>query len=222
MRLVFLMTAIVTFAGCAANPTVQPQAKTALVSGTAATAPTDVGLNCLIAIPERWRVAGPNLIPVILQNTSNKPVALIDSSNSWGYGNLKFEYVTADGTTHTMAVTGMCVWASNGFSDTVLQPGQACIRNANVKGQGWTDLPETGIISIRAVFIQDGEYQGWDQQNTLWVGSAVSPKVRVEVRNPTGDLEFVYPSEFVVPKAEKQTGLEPLLQWRRTKGDVAH
>jgi hypothetical protein len=190
MRLAFLLIATLAIAGCSSTSEVLPVAAATTPSGNPTTALSANGLKCFIAIPERSAGARPLLIRVVLQNNSDKPLAIVDNWNSWGCFSLKFQYKTVDGVEHTLEKNKRRVWEMNGFSDTVLQPGEVFVRDADLKDERWTGVPDPGTISIRAVFTQGEDVRGEDEKTAVWIGTVESPPVEMQVSESTQGLEF--------------------------------
>jgi hypothetical protein len=151
------------------------------------------GLKIRIAVPQRDAVVarddGRSHFHVVIENVSAAPQKVIDEWNSWGYFNLRFEYVTGGGERKVMEKLGRD-WSKNFLTTTTLEPGEVTVWDVYLDDAVWTNLPLAEQdrelkVRIRAIFQQKdgaGGGGGGDDGNA-WRGQIESPEREMTFRN---------------------------------------
>jgi hypothetical protein len=143
-------------------------------------------LRLRIAVPERGNVVARDdysHFHVVIENISDRAQKIIDEGNSWGYSNLRFEYVTAAGQKIVMEKQRQ-EWSKNFQSITTLQPGEVMVRDVYLNDIVWSNLPvpqNNGAnvnVRLQAIFEQKPE-SGID----AWQGQITSPEIAITFSN---------------------------------------
>ena len=119
---------------------------------------------------------------VLVTNVSNKPIRLWTDRFSWGYDNLSFELIGADGKVTRIAKKPRAWWKN--YPDWLeLEAGGSYVLNmdwSSEKGRGiWDNVPTAGgkerppLVKLRAVYevLPDDE----SRKLGVWTGKTSSP-----------------------------------------------
>jgi hypothetical protein len=122
---------------------------------------------------------------VIIENISDKPQSHFDEWNSWGYGNLTLQWTDAEGRTGTIAkVPG--AWDQNGPSTTVLQPGEALVREITDDPklwQGWPGGNGSITLTVKVTYQSTGEPKIAGSA-AGWTGTVTSKEKTISIWRP--------------------------------------
>lgn len=138
-------------------------------------------LELKIAIPVHHQHRSLNTgdhFHVLVKNVSDAPLRLWTDKYSWGYSNLSFEQVAADGTV-TKITKKPRGWDKN-FPDWLeLQPGDTYVLNVNFAAADiWENAPTAAagkkptLVKLRAVFEISPDEES--TKNAVWTGKLQS------------------------------------------------
>ncbi len=120
---------------------------------------------------------------VVLTNTAGKDLRIWQSGNSWGYGNLSFEWMGKDGKTLRLE-RGLRVWYWNFASYLTLTPGEQHVFDVWFPDD-WKNVPssvrEGDEVTLRAVFSIPPDKN--PEKLGVWSGTVRSPEVKVVVQD---------------------------------------
>jgi hypothetical protein len=142
-----------------------------------------LALKVILATPERniWQIAdNQSHLTVILENTSDKPIELYDSWNSWGWYNVKLEWQTKDGKGTVRPVQR--AWTQNSPTVTEVPPGGAIVREVDLgkDWRGWPPLLVGQTMTIHAIY--ESKDDG-DTKKLGWQGKVESPAITIDTRD---------------------------------------
>jgi hypothetical protein len=138
-----------------------------------------------LAVVEGGRQSAASAFRVIIENISDKPQSHFDEWNSWGYYNLSLQWTNADGKTGTVAKVPRG-WDQNGPNVTILQPGEALVREVSFDPKLWQGWPVgTGSITLtlKVTYNSTGEPKILNSA-TGWTGMVVSKEQTVVILRP--------------------------------------
>jgi hypothetical protein len=112
---------------------------------------------------------------VVLTNVSDKAVPIFEEWSSWGYYNISFEAVTADGKTFKLT-KGSAAWGANAPAVFSIPPGGHYVFVEHFQKERWTNLPDVHSVHgkpvmLKAVFEETKEdSMGYN----VWIGRVES------------------------------------------------
>ncbi|MFI5380151.1 MAG: hypothetical protein ACHRHE_12705 [Tepidisphaerales bacterium] len=138
-----------------------------------------------LAVVERGRQSTGSPLHMIIENVSKQPQSHFDEWNSWGYGNVTLDWTDAQG--HTGTVTKVPgAWTRNGPTTTILQPGEALVREVSFDPklwQGWPAITNFTTLTLKAGYRSTGEPQV-SNSAAGWTGTVNSKERTVIVWQP--------------------------------------
>ncbi len=148
----------------------------------------DFSLAIAVPMQDEARVvylsSGSNKIGfhVVLTNTSGKDLRIWESWNSWGYGNLSFEWTGKDGKAVKVA-RGPRVWDKNYASYLTLTPGEQHVFDVWFPDD-WKNIPSTFNFQEEATLraIYEVAPEASSAKLGVWSGTVRSPEVKVRLQ----------------------------------------
>ncbi len=131
---------------------------------------------------------------VVIHNKSEKPVKLWQEWCSWGWHNLTFEIIDADGTT-TIAKKKARGWDKNFPSHTTIDANGDAVIDVFFDPELWdlspklrpSDAHAPQVLTMRAVYVNaagtsDGSTSDQSDRWDMWVGTITSDKLPYTLR----------------------------------------
>lgn len=113
----------------------------------------------------------PRDFNVVLTNVSEEPQAVWQTSNSWGYRTISFEFTAADGS-KTVISKGQQEFTRNGPSTFLIQPGehQVYAIRLDKEWEAHPVLPKTDEMTITVKAVYEVSPTSEASQYKVWTG----------------------------------------------------
>jgi len=142
-------------------------------------------IKVFLAVPDNRGIittGGSSHLSVVIMNNSSEPVRLFNASYSFGYYNVKLEWIDAQGNTGIVKPKQIA-WNKNIPANTTLLPGEVKIHEIEASDGTWEGWPEgrkpQGIpLTVKAIYEEKADtFFKMD----VWCGKAESDPIKLTI-----------------------------------------